>query len=244
MAEIGGLDHTLAKIVAKGGADAPRRIGEACVAAISADRAAITVMAAIDTQEPIWASDDVARDLDELQFSLGEGPCVEAYVERRPVLVATLDKLPAWRWPMFAAAARHGPVRAIFVLPLQVGTITVGVLNLYRDTPGMLSPDDLRLALRAADAAMWTLLGVRDGETLDGAADGARLADAHGWLTGSPLRRTEVHQATGMISEQLRTSPELALSALRASAFAHDRTISDVARDVVVGRLRFDEERK
>ncbi|WP_214369266.1 GAF domain-containing protein [Pseudonocardia sp. H11422] len=110
----------------------------------------------------------MARDLDELQFSLGEGPCVEAFTERRPVLVADLAALTDHRWPMVAAAVSRSPVRALFVLPLQIGAITVGVLDLYRDTPGMLEPDDLAGALRAADAALWSLLGLCTGETVDG----------------------------------------------------------------------------
>jgi hypothetical protein len=242
MTEFPALERALAEIVAAGGVEASRRIGEACVAALGVDRAAITVMTGVDRQEPIWASDDVARDLDELQFSLGEGPCVEAFTERRPVLIADLAELTDRRWPMFAATARRTPVRAVFVLPLQQGAITIGVLNLYRDTPGMLASAELAGALRAADAELWALLGLRNGETTAGAADGARRADSHCWLTGSPLRRTEVYQATGMVAEQMKVSAEMALSTLRAFAFAHERPIAEVAHDVVARRLRFDEE--
>lgn len=245
MADLGALVDDLAAIVAEGGPEAPRRICEACVAALPVTRAAITMMAGADRQEPIWVSDEVARELDELQFAVGEGPCVEAFTERRPVLVADLTdptEQVDGRWPVFAAAARRTPVRALFVLPLQAGAITVGVLDLYRDTPGPLEPDELNGALRAADAALWALLGMRNGGTVDGAADGARRADPHGWLMGSPLRRTEIYQATGMIIEQMQATPEMALSALRAHAFAHDRPILEVARDVVARRLRFHEE--
>src|SRR4051794_36216042 len=168
MAELAALEQTLTEIVAEGGAQGPRRIGEACVGALGVNRAAITMMAGADRQEPVWASDAVARELDELQFSLGEGPCVEAFTARRPVLVADLAELTDHRWPMFATAARRTTVRALFVLPLQQGAITVGVLDLYRDTPGMLASGELAGALRAADAALWALLGLRDGETVDG----------------------------------------------------------------------------
>jgi GAF domain-containing protein len=125
-----------------------------------------------DQQEPLWASDEVARKLDDLQFSLGEGPCVEAFVDRRPVLVADLTEHAHSRWPVFATAALRTPVRALFVLPVQAGAVTVGVLDLYRDTPGMLAPDELTGALRAADAAMWPLLGMLDGGTGYGGVDG------------------------------------------------------------------------
>ena len=138
MAELGGLGPALARIVAEGGVAAPGRICQACLAVLPVTRAAVTVMTSADRQEPIWASDDVAGHLDELQFSLGEGPCVEAFTEGRPVLVPDLAELTGHRWPMFADAARQTTVQALFVLPLQAGALVIGVLDLYRDEPGML----------------------------------------------------------------------------------------------------------
>ena len=237
--------------MADGGAGSPQRIGEACVAALPVDRGALTLMSGADRQEPLWASDSVARELDELQFSLGEGPCVQALVDRRPVLVADLAETADDRWPVFAAAARRTPVRALFVLPVQAGAITIGVLDLYRDSPGMLSLDELSGALRAADAAMWTLLGlvddetgtaestgIGDGQRLDGQqVDGQRLngqrldgqprGAADGYAPWSELHRLEVYQATGMILEQMQVTPKAALSALERT---HSRTIRPSSR--------------
>jgi GAF domain/ANTAR domain len=248
MTELHALERVLREIVAEGGADSPQRICEACVAALPLDRAALTLMTGADQQEPLWASDEVARELDELQFSLGEGPCVQAFVDRRPVLVADLAERGDARWPVFAAAALRTPVRALFVFPVQAGAITVGVLDLYRDTPGMLEPDDIRGALRAADAAMWTVLEMLDGvsgtDRVDGhRVDGRARGAADGQAPWSELRRLEVYQATGMVLEQMQVTPQAALSALRAHAFAHNQTILEVAREVVVRRLRFDEEK-
>jgi hypothetical protein len=229
--------------VSAGGADAPQRICEACVAALPLDRAALTLMTRPDQQQPLWVSDEVAGELDELQFSLGEGPCVQAFADRRPVLVADLKEQGDCPWPVFAAAALRTPVRALFVLPVQAGAITVGILDLYRDTPGMLDADQLAGALRAADAAMWSLLGLLDGMTGDGKpADGKPADGADGRPPTSELHRIEVYQATGMILQQTQVSPNVALSMLRAYAFAHNQTILEVAREVVVRRLRFDKE--
>jgi GAF domain-containing protein/ANTAR domain-containing protein len=243
MVDLAGLSKTLAEIVADGGAAAPGRICEACVAVLPVSRAAVTMMASPNRQEPIYASDDVAAHLDELQFTLGEGPCVEAFTEGRPVLVPDLTDVTDSRWPMFVAAARRTSIRALYVLPLQVGAIGIGVLDLYRDEPGMLLPAELAGALRAADAILWTLLGMRSGDPPDEAApvmQPGRSADPHGWSTGSPLNHTAVYQATGMIMAQLDVPAETALSRLRAHAFVHDRSIDDIARDVVARRLRFE----
>jgi hypothetical protein len=198
------------------------------------------MMAGPDRQEPVFASDEVAAHLDEMQFRLGEGPCVEAFTERRPVLVPDLAQVTDARWPVFATAARRTPVRAAFVLPLQAGAMGIGVLDLYCDEPGMLDHDELAGALRAADAVLWALLGIRaDDPTQPPAPPRHNGADPHGWLTGSPLDHIEVYQATGMIMVQLGVAAETALSRLRANAFVHDRSIDDIARDVVARRLRF-----
>jgi hypothetical protein len=247
VAELDGLGPVLAGIVAEGGSSAPGRICRACLAVLPVTRAAVTVMASADRQEPIWASDEVASHLDEVQFSLGEGPCVEAFTEGRPVLVPDLAEARGVRWPMFAAAARGTPVQALFVLPLQAGVIVVGVLDLYRDEPGMLTPEQLAAALRAADALLWALLGLRTGHAADsssgedGGGGGGGGVNPHGWLSGSPLSHVEVYQATGMVMVQLGLSPEAALSRLRAAAFVRGWAIDEVAREVVARRLRFEE---
>jgi GAF domain-containing protein len=242
-----GLTQMLAEIVAEGGRAAPQRICEACIAMLPVSRAAVTMMAGPDRQEPIYASDATAAHLDEMQFRLGEGPCVEASTEGRPVLVPDLAEVTDSRWPIFAAAARRTPVRAVFVFPLQAGAIGVGVLDLYRDEPGMLGRDELAGALRAADAVLWALLGIRADESAERQTPATRSgngAEPHGWLTGSPLDHVEVYQATGMVMAQLDVPAESALSRLRAHAFVHDRTIDDIARDVVARHLRFGDEKE
>jgi AmiR/NasT family two-component response regulator len=49
-----------------------------------------------------------------------------------------------------------------------------------------------------------------------------------------------VHQATGLVLAQLGVSAEAAFARLRAYAYAEDRRLDDVARDVVERRLRFE----
>lgn len=236
------LSAVLGSIVADGRADGPQRIGMACVEFLAVSGAAVTLMTGGDVQEPVYASDVVISELDALQFSLGEGPCVEAFAQRRPVLIPDLALISGGRWPVFAHAARRTPARGVFVFPLQLGAITVGVLELYHREFGGLNGDRLTGALRAADATLWSLLGRRAGETL-AAPDGEGAEGARDWLSGGPLHRTEVYQATGVIIGQSGVSVQTALARLRGFAFAHGLPLDEVARDVVARRLRLDEEK-
>jgi ANTAR domain/GAF domain len=207
------------------------RICQACVQGLSVDGAAISLMTASRLRETLYASDATIDLLEDLQFSLGEGPCVDAASSGRPVLVADIDD-PAQtsRWPMYAAAVvDQAGIGAVFALPLQWGTITLGVLDLYRRAPGSLSAPQVRDAISAADAAALMLLGVRTDPDPDGDAVWDR----------SWSKRAEIHQATGMVVAQLGISPTDAFARLRAHAFSNGVQLGDVARDVVARRLRF-----
>ena len=208
-------------------------ICRACVQGLDVDGAAISLLTASALRETVAASDATADLLEDLQFGLGEGACIDAAMSRRPVLVPDMnDPAQTARWPVYAAAvAEQTGVRAIFALPLQWGAIDVGVLDLYRRTPGALSAAHMQDALSAADAATLLLLGLR----ID-------TGDEQAW-DRSWGGRAEIHQATGMVVAQLGISAADAFAWLRAHAFAEQRLLGDVARDVVARRLRFTKDR-
>ncbi len=190
-------------------------------------------MASPTVRDTVHATDRVAGELEEWQLTFGEGPCLDAFTGGGPVLVVDL-RAPesAARWPVFAPAALDSGARAVFALPLQVGAIRVGVLDLYRTRAGGLSPHELADALAFADAAGMLLLDAGAGTQ----PDTADLA----WQRDDPTaHQAQVHQATGMILVQLGISAEAAFARLRAYAYAHDRRLGDLARDVVERRLRF-----
>jgi hypothetical protein len=207
----------------------PARLCAECLSAVSISGVGATLMT-VDgpTGVVLAATDERARQLEELQFTLGEGPCVEASDGGRPVLEPDLVAAGSPRWPRFGAAVVAAGVRAVFAFPLRVGAIRVGVLDLYRDTPGRLTDLDLAEALAFADAATEVILHLQD--------DGAGSV-----LTGPIDGRAEVHQATGMVSVQLGVTLAEALLRLRAHAYASEQTMSAVAADVVNRRIRFED---
>jgi hypothetical protein len=211
--------------------DLAGRICQACVDGLGVDGAAISLLTASVSRETLWATDTTAELLEDLQFTLNEGACMEAATSGSPVLVADLHRgAEADRWPIFAAAvAEQTRVAALFALPLQWGAVNLGVLDLYRVAPGGLSDLQRRDALAAADIVALIMLGQRTDPGEDGG----------GWLDPALVHRAEVHQATGMVLVQLGISATDALARLRAHAFSHQRLLVDVARDVVARRLVF-----
>jgi hypothetical protein len=205
------------------------QVCRACVAGLDIDGAGISLLTAGTSRETLCASDATAELLEDLQFTLGEGACMEAAVSGRPVLVPDLwHSAAVSRWPVFAAAVlEQSEVRALFALPLQWGTVNLGVLDLYRRAPGSLSDAQLRDAISAADTAALMMLGVR---TDPGGGQ---------WWDDSLTGRAEIHQATGMIRAQLGVSTTDALARMRAYAFVEQRLLSAVAHDVVTRELRF-----
>jgi hypothetical protein len=220
----------VAQLAAAHGPDVAR-LCDACVAGLpGVAGVGLAVMTSLPAQQVRYASNPVSSRVEELQVVLGEGPCVEAFDLGRPVLVSDLDD-ESWlrRWPAFTPAAMSAGARALFALPLQVGAVRLGVMDLYRAFPGVLTGDELSEALAFADAATDLLLA----EQLPGGqAPGSAQLFTH---------RAVVHQATGMISAQLGVPVAEAFLRMRAYAYASDQGLDEIARDVVARRLRFDE---
>lgn len=217
-----------------GTAGALRRLCSAVVRALPAWGAGLSLMSEAGVRGVAAASDPASERIDELQFALGEGPCVDAFTSRRPVIEPDLAAGGIARWPVYSAAAHRQGVRAAFGFPLQVGAARLGVLDVYRERAGVLSTEELAQALTFADVATTMLL--------DGQKQAPPGAAAFG-LDEAMEYRFELYQAQGMVMVQLGVSLVEALVLLRAYAYSHDRDLAEVARDVVTRGLHLDEDR-
>lgn len=207
----------------------------AAMAGVGVSGAGVTVMASSSAREIVYASDRVAAELEELQLTLGEGPCMDTFSDGGPALAGDLRE-PEYlhRWPGFTRGAIDSGAGAVFALPLQVGAIRLGALDLYRHRAGPLSAGELHDALAYAETAGMLLL---DAAADTGQPDAPEIEWSQQDATAS---QAVVHQATGMILVQLNSNAATAFARLRAYAYAHNRALGDVARDVVGRRLRFD----
>lgn len=213
-------------------ADAASQICRLCVDFLGVSGAGISMASHGGNRSVVCATDDVSSRIEDLQFTLGEGPCVDAAIAGRPVMVADIaraDPLARGLWPAFMKDAEREGVRAVFAFPLSIGQVNVGVLDLYRSTAGPLSEVNLAAALVAAEAATLALLEL--------------TTDEAGEVLWSPVSLTkaslEVYQATGIVQVQLNLGTGEALLTLKAHAFSSGRRLAEVAADVVAHRLIF-----
>jgi hypothetical protein len=223
------LHRILAELSAGGEAWPAARLCAVCPGITGMNGAGVMLMSGDIPRGSLCTSDGVSELIEELQYTLGEGPCVDAYQQDRVVAEPDLADPVTPRWVAFTPPALEAGARAVFGFPMRVGTVRLGALNLYRDRPGPLTGDQHADALVVAGvAARWVL------EAQAGAPPGAV---AKGLETGADFHFV-VHNAAGMVSVQQGISITEALIRLRAFAFSDDRLLADVAEDVVARRLR------
>jgi GAF domain-containing protein len=208
------------------------RLCEVCREITGVTGAGIMLMAGEVPQGSVCTTNAVSTLMEELQFGLGEGPCVDAHHQGRPVLEPDLAAPAVPRWLAFTGPAVEAGVRAVFGFPLQVGEVRLGALNLYCDQPGSLTAEQHADALVMAGIAAQAVL------LMQANAPPGKLALE---LEAGGNFQYVVHQASGMVAAQLEVSVGQALIRLRAYAFGNDRPLTEVAKEVVARTLRFDD---
>lgn len=225
------LQRILAALSSGGDAWSSARLCQVCPGIIGADGAGVMLMSGDIPRGSLCSSNEVSQLIEDLQYTLGEGPCVDAYRDDKVVTEPDLADPVTRRWVAFTPPALEAGVRAVFGFPLRVGTVRLGALNFYRDSAGPLNGDQHADALVMADVAARWVLEAQAGAPPDAIAQELQIgADFH----------YIVHNAAGMVSVQLGISVAEALIRLRAFAFSSDRLLADVARDVVARTLRLD----
>lgn len=201
---------------------------EVCVLVLPIAGAGIIVQQPGIGAEVLCASDDLVERMEWLQITLGEGPGLDAIASGGPVVALDLT-VSGGRWPTFAAEAVEFGITAIHAMPLQMGAIRVGVLDLYHDAAAPLTASDFADAVVVTELLTGILL--------------TQTERSHGQLSSwwdQPLVAREIHQATGMVTAQLGVTAREAYVRMQAFAYAQGRLLSDIAHDVVNRRLRFD----
>ncbi|WP_051180095.1 GAF and ANTAR domain-containing protein [Nocardia concava] len=199
----------------------------ACVRVLPVRRAAIVLEERDAGMQPWCASDEFAERVELAQATAGEGPAVTAVADGVPVIVTDL-RVGCEHWPGFAEALAARPVTgSLFAVPLRLGSIRLGAVDLYRETLGRPGPRLQSAALHIADLVTASLVLATGDE-------------ARQWA--QPLSSRWIHQAAGMTSAQLGIEIADAYARLRGYAFTHGLSLVEVARRVVEREIRIEAE--
>jgi len=221
------LERLLTELYATDGSTSVlHRICVVCRHQTSVDGAGLTRLDN-GVHELVIASDDHAAVVELLQIDLGEGPSIDTLRSFRRSHHADLTSAEARaRWPRFADAATQNGVAAAFATPLLAGGVAIGSLGMYSSRTGDLDSE------RVADAEVLAELAALAVQQLDART---RIADLGiGVESIAPWAYPAiVHNASGMVSEQLAISVDEALLRLRALAFVRGGSVTDLARAVV-----------
>lgn len=214
------------------GDDRVLQLCSSAVGALAVDGVGLSMTNGPGQHRKVVATDEVSDRIEDLQVLLGQGPCVDAVSTGAPVLVEDLAGPDVGtRWPIFTPAVAALGVRASFSVPLVVGHLRLGAMDLYRCDAGPLHPALVVDALDYAGAAVNLLLEQQREMPAD------MLTERPGWAASS-----SVYQATGMVMVQLGTDAEGAFAALRARAYQEGRSLSEIAADVLDRRVRMTDE--
>lgn len=175
-----------------------------------------------DRPRTVATADALAAELDEQQYQLDEGPCLQAM--RTGEVVSVPDLAEEERWDGYPAIAmRHG-INSMLSTPLMVDSLPVGVLNLYARAVGAFDSDDRQLAQLLADLAGTTVTAaLRRHDEL------AMTENLRSALSS----RAVIDQALGIVMAQQRCGPDEAFATLRTVSQRRNVKLRTVATEMV-----------
>ena len=202
--------------------------------------AGVTLISPEHVPRYVAASSDAALRFEQLQTELREGPCLSVY--RSGVALAVPDLRSESRFPSFGGRALAEGLVAVFTFPLRSGEARLGALDLYRDSPGELSPAMMAVAQTLADVAAAYLLNAQARADLLESADRSRNLALHDALTGLPnrillLERLEQALARGRRSAQMTVVLFVDLDRFKAVNDLHGHRIGDELLVAVASRM-------
>lgn len=166
----------------------------------------------------------LAVQLDERQYELGFGPCMDAAMSGQTIAIRNTS-LGDQAYPGFSEVAARAGVRATLSVGLAVPGRTVGALNLY-DTggEGVLSEESREVATVFAGHAAIALTNALAVEST------RELAEQ---LQRAMVSRAVIEQAKGVVAVQRGVTPEQAFALLSRRSQDSNRKLAELAGEVV-----------
>ncbi|MEE4544075.1 GAF and ANTAR domain-containing protein [Streptomyces sp. V4-01] len=208
--------------------EVPRRLCEVLSGGLPVDAVTMSLLTDTPSRQLLCASNEMATAIEEVQFTMAEGPCITAASEGEPV------HLTDWaagsrRWPLFAPALRERcpDIEAVHAFPLWLGDYVLGALDMACRTPGGMPQAAIEQAIEASHAVAQALIPA---QRLLSAED-----PAPPWEPADAVRAhwSDTHRAIGVVMHRRKISSETALALMRARAFATGRNLREITTDIL-----------
>ena len=202
--------------------------------------AGVTLISSTTSPHDVAASDAMALRFEKLQTEIGEGPCISAYRSGKAVVVPDLrDRHP---FASFGPRALQAGLGAVFTFPLRHNDGQLGALDLYRDTPGPLSPADMESAQTLADVTVAYLANAQARSELQDASEQFHSSSLHDPLTGLPNRLLLLERLEHALLRSLRSRDPVAILFVDLDRFklvndSHGHLIGDELLVAVADRM-------
>lgn len=171
---------------------------------------------------------DLVKEIDEIQYETGQGPCLSAIEEPRRSGGAATYEIPSMdedeTWPEFSARARQRGLASLLAFSLLSRDHALGSLNLYATLPHAFDAPDRRIGAIFAAHATVALANAQTLEVARKRVDELLEGYAH---------RDVIGQAKGILMERENCSEDQAFEILRAASARLHRKLREVAKDVV-----------
>lgn len=190
-----------------------------------ADGSGILVVDDTHVLRYVASTDSGAQLLEAIQESTGRGPCVETLVEDHSVAVT--DMLVDERWPDLGSLLASNGVRAVLGVPVRIGGVPIGSLNVYAAEPRAWDQSD-RSALSTIESVVERLL--------TGAVFSERQEELIGQLQRALEARVTVERAVGIVMASEDADATEAFERIRRVARSARRSVRDVSADVIEWR--------
>ena len=166
------------------------------------------------------STDDLPRQLDHAQYETGQGPCLSTLYEQKTVRLTDVEA--EQRWPDFTRRAATIGAGSMLVVQLFVEGEDLGALNLSNDQPNAFDDESEHVALLLASHAAVAMVGAQERHRLRQAISS----------------REVIGQATGVLIERFKATPDQAFLLLVRASQHSNRKLRDVADELVrVGTL-------
>jgi len=202
--------------------------------------AGVTLISSTTSPHDVAASDDAALRFEKLQTEIGEGPCLSAYESGEAVAVPDLRR--PHPFTSFGPPALAAGLAAVFTFPLRHNGRQLGALDLYRDSPGPLSPGDMEAAQTLADVTVAYLANAQARSELQDASEQFHSSALHDPLTCLPNRLLLLERLEHALLRSVRSRHPVAILFVDLDRFklvndSHGHLIGDELLVAVADRM-------